>query len=93
VSQKGVGIPVSEDPWDETETVSRDWGRPGRASSAEGLGVGLGGQAETLRLYRLIATMDAAAPLPSLADQVPTWASASNLARNWGLDQVGRPLG
>jgi hypothetical protein len=33
------------------------------------------------------------APLPSLADQTPTWASASNLARNLGLDQLGRPLG
>jgi hypothetical protein len=31
--------------------------------------------------------MDAAAPPLSLADQAPTWASASNLARNWGLDQ------
>ena len=32
-----------------------------------------------LRLFRLIATMDALAPLPSLADQKPTWASASTL--------------
>src|ERR1700747_2551592 len=30
-------------------------------------------QAEKLRLYRSIATMDAAAPLPSLDDQTPTW--------------------
>jgi DNA polymerase I len=29
-------------------------------------------QAGTLRLYRLIATMDAKAPLPALADQEPT---------------------
>ena len=36
-------------------------------------------QAETLRLYRLIATMDAKAPLPLLADQEPTWGSASTL--------------
>jgi DNA polymerase-1 len=42
-------------------------------------------QAEMLRLYRLIATMNAKAPLPSLADQAPTWASASNLVRRWGL--------
>src|ERR1700689_1928793 len=34
-------------------------------------------QAKALRLYRLIATMDAKAPLPSLADQQPTWGSAS----------------
>jgi hypothetical protein len=39
-------------------------------------------QAEMLRLCRLIATMDASAPLPSLADQAPTWASASSLARS-----------
>ena len=45
-------------------------------------------QAGTLRLYRLIATMDAKAPLPALADQEPTWASASNLTRTWGLNQL-----
>jgi DNA polymerase-1 len=41
-------------------------------------------QAEALRLYRLIATMDASAPLPSMTDQAPTWAPASRLARCWG---------
>ena len=45
-------------------------------------------QAQMLRLYRLIATMDASAPLPSLTDQSPTWASASTLARSWGLNQL-----
>ena len=49
-------------------------------------------QAEMLRLYRLIATMDAKAPLPTLADQEPTWASASNLARTWGLNQLADRL-
>ena len=49
-------------------------------------------QAGTLRLYRLIATMDAKAPLPALADQEPTWASASNLARTWGLNQLAHRL-
>jgi 5'-3' exonuclease len=39
-------------------------------------------QAEILRLYRLIATMDAKAPLSSLADQEPTWAAASSFARS-----------
>ena len=39
------------------------------------------------RLYRLIATMDASTPLPLLADQAPTWDSASTLARSWGLKQ------
>jgi DNA polymerase I len=49
-------------------------------------------QAAMLRLYRLIATMDAAAPLPSLADRVPAWASASSLARSWGLNQLADRL-
>ena len=49
-------------------------------------------EAEMLRLYRLIATMDASAPLPSLADQVPTWASASMLACSWGLNQLADRL-
>jgi DNA polymerase-1 len=49
-------------------------------------------QAEMLRLYRLIATMDSSAPLPSLADQTPTWASASSLARSWGLNQLAHRL-
>jgi DNA ligase D-like protein (predicted ligase) len=50
-------------------------------------------QAEMLRLYRLIATMDASAPLPSLADQTPTWALSSTLARSWGLNQLADRLG
>jgi hypothetical protein len=45
-------------------------------------------QAEMLRLFRLIATMDARPPLPLLADQVPTWAAASSCARTWGLNQL-----
>ena len=49
-------------------------------------------QAETLRLYRLIGTMDAKAPLPLLADQEPTWASASTSTRDWGLNQLADRL-
>ena len=49
-------------------------------------------QAKMLRLYRSIATMDASAPLPSLADQAPTWAVASELARSWGLKQLADRL-
>jgi DNA polymerase-1 len=49
-------------------------------------------QAEMLRLFRLIATMDSSAPLPSLADQAPTWALASSLARGWGLNQLAERL-
>ena len=43
-------------------------------------------QAEELRLYRRIATLDASAPLPPLDDQSPSWAEASNLLRSWGLN-------
>ena len=50
-------------------------------------------QAEMLRLFRLIATMDAKAPVPSLTDQKPTWASASALARSWRLNQLADRLG
>ena len=49
-------------------------------------------QTEQLRLYRWIATMNASAPLPSLADQLPTWAKASALARSWNLNQFADRL-
>jgi DNA polymerase I len=49
-------------------------------------------QADMLRLYRLIATMDAKAPLHSLDDQQPTWRPASTFARDWGLNQLADRL-
>jgi DNA polymerase-1 len=49
-------------------------------------------QAEDLRLYRRIATLDASAPLPPLEDQHPSWAEASTLARDWGLNQLADRL-
>jgi DNA polymerase-1 len=49
-------------------------------------------QAEDLQLYRRIATMDAAAPIPLLRDQAPTWSTASALAREWGLKQLADRL-
>jgi DNA polymerase I len=49
-------------------------------------------QAEALRLYRSIATMNASAPLPPLPDHAPTWARASELARAWGLKQLADRL-
>jgi DNA polymerase I len=48
--------------------------------------------AETLRLYRLIATMDKRAPLPNLRSQKPTWDKAATLAREWELNQLARRL-
>ncbi len=52
----------------------------------------LAAQAEQLRLYRRIATMDASAPLPPLDDQAPTWATAAALARKWELNRLADRL-
>ena len=49
-------------------------------------------QAEELRLFRRIATVDASAPLPPLGDQTPTWAEASALVERWGLKNLGGRL-
>jgi DNA polymerase-1 len=49
-------------------------------------------EAEDLRLYRRIATLDASAPLPPLEDQHPSWAEASSLARGWGLNALADRL-
>jgi exodeoxyribonuclease III len=48
--------------------------------------------AKALRLYREIATMDATAPLPDLADQQPSWESAAALARQWELGKLADRL-
>ena len=44
--------------------------------------------AESLRLYRSIATMNKKAPLPNLRSQKPTWDKAGALAREWELNQL-----
>ncbi|HVM16173.1 MAG TPA: 5'-3' exonuclease [Gaiellaceae bacterium] len=49
-------------------------------------------EAEELRLYRRIATLDASAPLPPLHDQTPTWAEASTLVGGWGLGALAGRL-
>jgi DNA polymerase-1 len=49
-------------------------------------------QAEQLRLYRSIATMDRSAPLPDLRDQIPTWVKAATLARDWELNRLADRL-
>jgi DNA polymerase I len=49
-------------------------------------------QAEDLRLYRRIATMDASAPLPNIPDQSPTWDTAAALAREWELNRLADRL-
>ncbi len=49
-------------------------------------------QADTLRLYRHVATLDRTAPLPPLLDQKPTWPRAAALAREWGLTRLAERL-
>jgi DNA polymerase-1 len=50
-------------------------------------------QADDLRLYKRIATMDASAPLPDVSGtQEPTWARAAALAREWKLGRLGDRL-
>jgi DNA polymerase-1 len=49
-------------------------------------------QADELRLYKRIATMDPAAPLPPLPDQEPTWGRAAALAGEWGLGRLAGRL-
>jgi exodeoxyribonuclease-3 len=48
--------------------------------------------AESLRLFRSIATMNRQAPLLSLRNQKPTWGRAAALAREWELNQLARRL-
>lgn len=45
----------------------------------------LAADADALRLYRRLATLDASAPLPPLPDREPSWGAAATLAREWGL--------
>jgi DNA polymerase-1 len=49
-------------------------------------------QAEELRIYRRMATLDASAPLPPLMDQEPQWAEASSFVRDWGLRALSERL-
>jgi DNA polymerase-1 len=49
-------------------------------------------QAEEVRLYRRIASLDASAPLPPLENQNPTWAEASAFVRELGLNQLAGRL-
>jgi 5'-3' exonuclease len=45
-------------------------------------------QAEELRMYRRMATLDASAPLPPLTNQTPKWAEASSFVRELGLNAL-----
>ena len=45
-------------------------------------------QAEELRMFRRMATLDASAPLPPLEDQTPKWAEASSFISELGLNAL-----
>jgi DNA polymerase-1 len=49
-------------------------------------------QADDLRLYRRVATLQADAPLPEMPDAEPDWAGASALAGAWGLKALSKRL-
>lgn len=49
-------------------------------------------QADNLRLYKEIATMDRSAPLPPLRNQKPTWERAAKLAHHWQLNKLAERL-
>jgi DNA polymerase-1 len=49
-------------------------------------------QAESLRLFRSIATMNPKAPLPRITGQKPTWRKAAALAREWELNDLASRL-
>jgi DNA polymerase-1 len=45
-------------------------------------------QADELRVYKRMATLDASAPLPPLDDQTPNWQEASSYVRELGLNAL-----
>jgi DNA polymerase-1 len=49
-------------------------------------------QAEDLRVYKRIASMDRSAPLPDIPDQNPDWARAAALSRDWELNRLAERL-
>jgi DNA polymerase-1 len=49
-------------------------------------------QADELRVYKRMATLDAAAPLPPIDDQTPAWAEASAFARDLGMNALADRL-
>jgi DNA polymerase I len=49
-------------------------------------------EADDLRLYRDMATLDSSAPLPALDDQEPDWPQSAALARGWGLGALAGRL-
>jgi DNA polymerase-1 len=51
-----------------------------------------GAEAERLRLFRRVATLDPSAPLPPLDDAVPDWRAGAAKARSLGLERLAQRL-
>jgi DNA polymerase I len=49
-------------------------------------------QADDLRVYKKMATMDGDAPVPDVDDQAPQWSNASNYVRELGLNALADRL-
>ena len=49
-------------------------------------------QADDLRLFKRIATMDSSAPLPPIPDALPTWPRAGELVSRWGMSKLADRL-
>jgi DNA polymerase I len=47
-------------------------------------------EAEALRVFKRVATLDAGAPLPEIADRQPDWSAAGAASRELGLEGVAR---
>jgi len=53
---------------------------------------GFAGQAENLRAYLRIATLDRKAPIPKLPNAEPDWQGAADLFARWGLGNLAERL-
>src|SRR5436189_6279322 len=51
-----------------------------------------GAQADELRVYKRMATLDPDAPLPDLSDQIPDWSTGSAFARDLGMNALAERL-
>ena len=103
VNQVPDFIALRGDPSDKLPGAHGAWVRraprlllPGRYGTleqaiAEGSLFSLSGRIK-LKLYKKLATMDPAAPLPSLPDQSPTWGNAAVLVRRWELSRLADRL-
>ena len=78
---KGVGPKTAAD-------VLRQYGTLEAALEAGRFAV----QADELRVYRRMATLDASAPLPPLDDQTPAWEQASAYVRELGMNALAERL-